>query len=468
MKPYLTFISFLLNITIFPSMVWSAQKKPNVILITIDALRADHLHCYGYEKDTSPTMDRLAAEGVLFENASTTSTRTTQSLAAMITGRYPQSIGVRTLYEKLKLDEVTLAEVLKQHGYYTGAVIANPVVKNRQLDQGFDFFSVTHKQVKAIKTNELFLSWLGQHQDRPVFAWVHYEDPRMPYFPPGKFKNIHDYSGRFEKGFGFFQHPDDLVKIKHELFKPKVVYHHTILPQRELKRIRALYDGEIAYTDMALGRLLEDMKSLGFMENTLLVVSADHGESLGEHQYYFAHGEFVYQPTSRVPLIFHWPGKIPPNRRISQNTQTIDILPSVLSFLGITDPFSGHEGRDLAGAASGKADLVGIPVYTESGESLWEKYNTRRYVSGIKGKIRSIREGNWKLILSPTKSEPILELYNLGTDPSETKNLAVEKPERTRKMARKLQEWMRKGEHHVIVPKDRNIKKLLRALGYIQ
>ena len=148
MKHSTTTILFLIVIaSSFPGC-GSGDKKPNVILITIDTLRADHLRSYGYEKETSPTLDRLAREGVLFEKASTPTPRTTQALGALVTGRYPQTIGIRSLWGKLKSDEVTLAEVLKTHGYQTGGVNSNPILLKSQIGQGFDFFFIPAPNMK--------------------------------------------------------------------------------------------------------------------------------------------------------------------------------------------------------------------------------------------------------------------------------------------------------------------------------
>lgn len=446
------------------------DKRPNLILITIDTLRADHLHAYGYMRETSPTIDRLAAGGVLFENASTASTRTTQSLAAMMTGRYPQTIGVRVLHGKLKSDEVTLAEVLKQHGYHTAGVSNNTILRGSRIKQGFDFFKNLSRDKTALEINSSLLDWLKQNRGHPVFAWIHYRDPHVPYKPPEEFINRFDtgYRGRFEKLFNFFRKADKTKADGSILYQPAVVFNHTEISPRGLKRIRALYDGEIAYTDMAIGELLEEMKAMGMMDNALVIISADHGESLGEHNYFFDHGDFVYEATVRVPLIFHWPGKISSGLRISQNVRTIDILPTILSLMGIEDPFRWRDGEDLSGAVLGKRDIRDLPVYTESGLCYFPEYNTRRHVKGVNGHIRGLREKNWKLILTPTESESILELYDLDTDPFETRNLAEKEPNRARQMVAKLKKWMGKGGNQVVPAANSQEKELLRALGYIQ
>lgn len=323
-------------------MTGCEQKKPNVILITIDTLSADHLKTYGYERNTSPTLDRLAGEGVLFMDAYAVCTRTTQSLASIFTGRYPQTIGVRALHEKLSTEELTLAEVLKQHGYHTAGVSANPVIINGRFDQGFDFFFAAPKKMRAGPLNDKIIPWLRKNRDNPLFAWVHYIDPHMPYNPPKQFRDIFDpgYEGRFKEEFTFFYHPDREIKRKHELFKGNVLFNRTKFTQQDLRRIKLLYDSEIAYVDNIIGKLLGEMAELGIMDNTLLIISADHGESLGEHRYFFDHGDFVYENVAQVPLIFHWPGHISPGIRVDRSVRTIDILPTVLSLLGITDPFN--------------------------------------------------------------------------------------------------------------------------------
>jgi arylsulfatase A-like enzyme len=469
---YLITCLLLIIFALFPYAVECKEKKPNLVLVTIDTLRADHLHAYGYERKTSPNLDRLAAEGVLFENAFTVSPRTTQSVASIITGRYPQTIGVRALWGRLKPNEGTLAEVLKQNGYYTGGVFSNPIIAKSNIDHGFDFFFIPIKidMTKAVKVNKTLFSLLQRKLNRPVFIWIHYWDPHESYNPPKEYKDLFNpgYWGAFKQKFNFYWNLDNEKIKKHELYKPRVVFNHTPLPQKDIKQISALYDGEIAYTDMAVGELLEGLKERGFMKNTLVVVTSDHGESLGEHQFFFDHGDFVYDATVRVPLIFHWSGIIPPGRRVSRSVRTIDIFPTILSLMGIPDTFGKREGKDLTPMLLGKKDLGDLPVYIESGECLFLKFNSRRYIKGVKGKIRGLREGNWKLILTPTKSEPIFELYNLDTDPSETQDLAAKEPKRVQEMFQRLKEWFKKGNKKIIREKNKEIKKSLRSVGYLQ
>lgn len=475
MKPYTVALPLLIMIALSFSGCdrGHENKKPNVILITIDTLRADHLGCYGYGKETTPTLDRLAREGVLFESAYTPSPRTTQALGALVTGRYPQTIGVRSLWKKLQKDEVTLAEVLKQHGYHTGGVNSNPILLKTHVNQGFDYFYIPSNSgmnLTAMQTNAWLLSWLKRTKNQPIFAWIHYVDPHISYQPPKEFRYRFDpdYQGRFKEGFGLWR-PDKMMGTgTHEgLSRPEAIFNHKSIPQRDRKGILALYDGEIAFTDMAVGKLLEEMKTLGILENTLIIVSSDHGESFGEHQYFSEHGDFVYDVTVKVPLIFHWPGKIPSGRRIKENVRLIDVLPTVLSLLGIPDSFDGREGENIAPAILGEGSIGNLPVYLESGECLFPQFNSRRYIQGVKGKIRGLREENWKLILTPTHSKPIIELYNLDTDPSETQNLVEKEPERAREMVQRLNNWVKKGNNQILSPIEEEAKARLRALHYL-
>src|SRR5258705_3933397 len=256
------------------------KSAPNVVLITIDTLRADHLGCYGYKQIKTPNIDAMAADGARFERAYTVVPVTLPSHTAMLTGTYPMLSGMHDFSaNKLGPQQTTLASVLKQAGYVTGAVVASAVLDSRfGLNQGFDFY-YDHFDFSRLEESNLdemerpgnvvadqALDWLAKNSQKKFFLWMHLYDPHYPYHPPEPY------------GREYADRP---------------------------------YAGEIAFADEQVGRLLRFLKDKGVYQNTVIVLSGDHGESLGEHGEK-THGFFIYNATMHVPLIIHLPGKSAP------------------------------------------------------------------------------------------------------------------------------------------------------------
>src|SRR5947209_6933186 len=256
------------------------KHAPNVVVITIDTLRADHLGCYGYSKIRTPNIDALAIESARFERAYTPVPVTLPAHTAIFTGTYPTLSGMHDFSgNKLSPKQATLATVLKQHGYTTGAVIGSAVLDSRfGLNQGFDFyydhFDFNRLQESNLEEMErpgnvvadLALDWLAKNMHSKFFLWMHLYDPHYPYRPPSPYSE---------------QYKDQL------------------------------YDGEIAFADAQVGRLISFLKTNGLYQNTLILLAGDHGESLGEHGEK-NHGFFIYNATLHVPLIIHLPGASSP------------------------------------------------------------------------------------------------------------------------------------------------------------
>ena len=308
----------------------------NVLLITIDTLRADHLGCYGYTGIQTPAIDALAKEGIRFEWAFTPVPITLPSHVSIMTGMNPASHGVLNNGEyRLDNSVKTLAQILRQHGLATAAFVG-AFVLSRQfgLDQGFERYDDAlrptqegaheafslYNERKGEMVTEASIQWLKKENPNRFFLWVHYFDPHFPYDPPQAFKSAYP------------DHP---------------------------------YDGEIAYTDHCIGLLLKELADLKVLEDTLVVLVADHGESLGEHKE-TTHGIFLYDATVRVPLILHYPGLhhsgvqsseqhsleqhpsglLPQGSVFSQPVKTLDILPTILDLLEIPHP-AGLQGKSL-------------------------------------------------------------------------------------------------------------------------
>ena len=346
----------------------------NVLLITIDTLRADHLGCYGDTRASTPSIDRLASDGVLFERAETAAPITLPAHASILTGTYPASHGVRNngTYRLGRAD--TLAEVLHAHAYRTAAVISGyPLATRYGLSQGFDSYDdrlppEKHRQVsfrerKAEEVTRAGLAWVVERPDQRFFLWLHYFDPHAPYAPPSPYAE-----------------------------------QYSLTP----------YDGEIAYVDREVGKFLERLRHLGLMDETLVVLVSDHGEGLGDHGE-ATHGVFLYESTLRVPMILSLPGVLPRGKRVSTPIRTIDLMPTVLKLVDLPEP-EDIQGTSLLPLASRRgADLLLKSV----SESILPRENYGW------SELASIRVGDWKYILAPRE-----ELYDLRTDPQELKNLA--------------------------------------------
>lgn len=393
-------------------------EHPNLLVVTIDTLRADHVGAYGYSGAATPTLDGLARTGVRFENAETTIPLTGPAHSTIFTGHYPPVHGVRNnAVFPLPDKHPTLAALLKGKGYRTAAfVAAYPVGSAFGFSQGFDEFSeafhndpvfIQAAETPANEVADAALSWLAKPGHDPFFLWVHFYDPHAPYRPPSPFRE---------------------------------------------KFVAQPYDGEIAFADAQLGRVLDGLRAAGHGDDTLVVAVGDHGEALGEHKE-STHGILIYQSTLRVPLILAGPG-VPEKRVVASRVGTVDILPTVLRLLGV-DPPEGLPGRDLRPALGGER-LSSQPFYAESlfGRLCCGWSSLRGWVSE-----------DWKLIEG---REP--ELYDLTLDPSESTNRASDEPARVTRMREALRTAVAKmapgGDAAHPAPLSPEAQERLAALGY--
>lgn len=411
-----------------------ADADLNVLLITLDTVRADALNPYGQPHVTSPNIDRLAREGVLFEQVVASAPTTLPSHATIMTGRFPFAHGVRsnTGYV-LPAANVTLAEVLKARGYRTGAEIAAPVLGgSTQMSQGFDRFrdlsssDVTRiqaqiggadGQARAVALDErsaeditrFGVRFLNENRSRRFFLWLHYFDPHRLYIPRPDFQS---------------QLPDDP------------------------------YLAEILYTDHHIGELIRHLESSGLRSHTLIALTSDHGEGLGEHGEE-SHAFFVYDSTLRVPLIFWGPPRLPVGKRIASLVRTVDIAPTILDLLGLPE-LSSVQGTSLLPLIRGETQALDLPAYGESIE-------IATLFSGAP--LRSLRYGDWKYI---HQVDP--ELYDVANDPMETKNLAASHPEKLAELRGRLQALIAEAgpaPGGAAVQLDGATAQQLQALGYV-
>ena len=399
-----------------------AQPALNVVLITIDTLRADHVGCYGYQKVKTPNIDSLASEGARFDRAFAVVPVTLPSHTTMLTGTYPMYSGMHDFSaNKLSPQQPTLASVLKQHGYATGAVVGAAVLDSRfGLNQGFDFYYDHFDFSRLDEANleemerpgnvvaDVALDWLAKNSQKKFFLWMHLYDPHFPYRPPEPY--AHDYADH-------------------------------------------LYDGEIAFADEQAGRLLRFLKDKGLYGNTLIILSGDHGESLGEHGEK-THGFFIYNATMRVPLII----RVPENktaRTIAAPVSLVDLMPTVLAALEIEVPPQVQGKSLLPALREDKAD----PSRSVYGET----YLPRLHFNW--SELRGTENARYHFIDAPHP-----ELYDLTKDPAETHNLVTEKKAVAEEMHAKLtgliRDYSAGKELAEKTSLDPALMERLKALGY--
>ena len=403
----------------------SGSDKPNVLFVLVDTLRQDHVEPYG-DATPTPGITRLSAEGTRYEDAITVIPKTTQSVAAFQTGKYPVTNGVRILKDSLGADQETLAETLRTNGYSTAAFVHNGwVMRGRGFEQGFDQFwsffelerawgparlsgwvtaidTFTTRRIRPfdgntdarVATNRI-VDWM-RNAPQPFYGYVHYFDPHWPYRPPGedgecKVNNIQKIK-RISRGEMMFKNP---------------------LSDEENKRACELYRKEVTYNADQVGRMLDALDEMGVADNTIVIFTADHGHSLGEHDYWYHHGEFLYDASMSIPLIIKAPGMLEAGAVNTDPVRSIDVMPTVLGMADIAIPES--DGVDLRVERPGAA-------FMETDISYF-KWNKRRYIKGINGKLRGVRTGDWKLIYTPKKGRGVWELFNLKDDPEELTNL---------------------------------------------
>ncbi|MFN8178318.1 MAG: sulfatase [bacterium] len=457
-----------------------ADRAPDVLLLTIDTLRPDYLSVNGYDRPTSPVLDALILSGWYFEDAASPIGRTTPALASLLTGAYPHSTRVRALWENMPPEVVTLPQVLRAAGWRTLAVVTNNVLTtDRGLDRGFDIYDTAEDSRPARVTTDKAIEQLARiPKDQPLFAWVHYIDPHVPYRSDPKIIQSFDpgYRSRYPLAFGWTPlpgepagpvkpFPDDLPKVD--------ATHRNHLPENVVAHIRRLYAADIRSADDEIGRLLAAFRARSG-KNLLVVFAADHGESLGEHAYFFDHGDYCYEGEIRVPLAF----SLPPSSRfagkgyLSGRVSLVDVAPTLLELLSVkaSPEFASRlEGRSLVPFLQGDSPPE-RPVFGESGHAFYPEVVTRRVRNDVEGAFRCVVLGDWKLIWTPFQTGALeWELYDLRKDPHETHDLWRADQPHFQELKPILLEWAKAGkwkdEPSPIA--ERDLEKL-RSLGYIK
>ena len=403
----------------------------NVILIALDTLRADHLGCYGYPRTTSPFLDRLAREGVLFERCYAPNIPTHPSFTTMHTGKEAITHNIVNIGGRVPLDPniKLLAEILQERGYFTAAVDN----MRRHFPRGFDIYqdyswdrSKPGVLRKAETVTNKVLPVLDSiaNAGRPFFLFVHYWDPHTPYLPPSPYRTRFYPSGRDP----FDSQNDSMDKVW--AFEPFRWYFHDWMPGvTDTDYVNALYDGEIAYMDRHLRPVFARLAERSLSRDTVVMITADHGEVLDEHEgYYDHHG--LYECNVRVPLLLWAPGLLPRGRRVPGFVQNLDLAPTVLDLCNVADT-QQMEGKSLLPSIFGLRDGNYDELFFS--EASWQ----------VK---RAVRAGQWKLIaaLAPSfhPGSPPRELYDIDADPDEQRNVADQQPDVVAGLQTKLETYV--------------------------
>jgi arylsulfatase A-like enzyme len=415
---------------------------PNVVLVVVDTLRADHLGIYGYPRDTSPNLDALARESFLYRNAISTAPWTSPAVGSILTGRYPPQIGITG--RPIVLDEAVrrLPEVLQARGYETAGIVSHLYVGSKyNYQQGFGFWDESqaqgHTHVSSREVTNRAIEFLSRSEERRFFLFLHYFDPHLDYIQHEKYDYSKGYSGRVRSG-------NDNT---HEL---RTLAWSGQLKRPDIRYLRALYDSEISYTDEHIGRFLDELRRRGLYDDALIIVTSDHGESFMDRpDRWIGHTISVYGECLNVPLILKLPGQRE-HRLIEEWVSIIDIPSTILSLTGPANP----RGMPLEGSSLTRP---------RSGRALFAQ--TRRTFSKD-----SVVLNGWKLIHSVEAREQ--ELFDLADDPGERRDRLAAEPRVASALSGLLREWSQRmeaattkvgAEEPAYTPEEID---MLRALGY--
>lgn len=448
--------------------------RPNVLVIMLDTLRADRLSCYGYDRETSPTIDALAAEGVLFENAYSTCNWTLPSHASLFTGLHPNQAGATSETLHLPSDNATLAEALAADGYHTAAFICNSwVSKERGFGQGFVEYHemwrrenlpekrAMHQTIESVAVDRM-VDWIANTRtdNAPFFLFTNLNGVHLPYSPR------EPYLTRFLSE----EYPRPLVTWAMQITS---WWDHLAgqmrLGEREYRLLGDLYDGEIGFADAQVGRLMHALNQAGILDDTIVIITADHGENLGERER-IDHMMTMYETVLRIPLVIRYPRGLQPTR-VTKLASIIDVAPTILDMCGAREqmPHLNAATTSLVTKANRKRDYViaGNERPVTGIELLKDRYPGYDWQL-IDYRMRCLRTVSHKLIWNENHS---FEMYNLASDPQELTNLADTQPATQRQLLSILQKRFdaiaSTREHPMFHSTDEETLERLRSLGYI-
>ena len=478
-------------------------KNPNILLISIDSLRSDRLSCYGCPRETSPNLDILAGEGAVFDHAFSAANWTGASLASLLTGLYPTVHGYTNKYYYLDKELITLPSILRQYGYQTLCFSNNMYVSSRTgLDQGFDTFlyqghpepgtgekkeSAAYRSLRnlipmrlryylkdisdltnkermlsrddgAKATETAFINHISQcDPDRPFFAYIHYQEPHSIYYPPYMYRRRFFSGSHWKEGaYLEFDHMGYFAG-------------HVEFTETDVRHYLELYDGEIAYLDWRLGRLFHWLTVKNLMNDTVVIVTSDHGENMGEKGFFW-HAFCLYDKLIRVPLIMRYPEWFKANQRHTQLTQTVDIVPTLLQGLGIEWQYKrDRQGQSFLSRFERNAALT----ETFNPEMMVNRWlNRRKDLAKTEFRdflrdLRAIQTADYKLIRA---SDGAHEFFDMNADPGEEQNLYDPDSKQVKQYNSELQNWVGSFTPHVADSThsgfDKETWNKMRELGY--
>jgi arylsulfatase A-like enzyme len=447
---------------------------PDVVLVVVDSLRADHVSSYGYSRPTTPHLDALAREGVLFENAVSQAPWTGASVASLLTGLQPSVHGLDAgprwvampasgglpfvVQRKMHGSAETLPEVLRAHGYRTAGFVSNVYLNSVfGFGRGFDVYQDDHadysedvllRKRRGDETNRRVAAWLATRPREPFFLLVHYNDPHWPYDPPPP------HGAAWVAGYRGPLTPEDTAFVAES--EGRVVD----LDRKDLEYLVGLYDGEVAFADANVGALFAQLRGAGLQRSVLAVVTADHGEEFLDHGS-TSHGYTLFEEQLHVPLVMRLPGVLPA-RRVRQQVRLIDVMPTVLDLAGIGGDETRLQGESLAALARGSADHGPGDAFSEA---------------PLRGALRSLRTGTgWKLVEDLQRGGRLV--FDLVRDPHERTDLSARDPAAARALARRAARQAAacrarratldlEGPTPAPVVVDEALRKRLEALGYV-
>lgn len=442
----------------FLSVYLKRASNPNILFITIDALRPDHLSCYGYRRNTSPNIDGVAQEGVIFSEAISQGASTIPSLPSIMYSRYFRTNNMAPTLDSIKNVKIpfsTIFEILQSKGYFTVVACAHPAFQplfytdsyycQKGLNKIIEFDDV---KPHAWQVTNRVIRWLKKYCKKPFkkpfFLWIHYMDTHTPYILPLCYKAKFCWDELMQ--------PPCPIKILTRppwiggIPLPYIEYNIT-----DFRYYIAQYDGAISLVDEYIGFIIEYLKENNLWNNTLVIISADHGEAMGEHDFYLVHSLHLYDEFIRVPLIIKLPKNLVQSKRIEQQVELIDIVPTILDILGIKK-YNFMQGESL------------LPLILNDGN-----YN-KKYAFSNAGVLRCVRTSQWKLIFDESNNS--YEMYDLGNDPKERTNLIgiSEYEEEFNILKNELNKWLNQEPFYPFSEENINeeVKRALRSLGYTQ
>jgi arylsulfatase A-like enzyme len=434
----------------------------NIVLISVDTLRADHLGIYGYDRPTSPSIDGLAREGAVFTQAICQNTNTNPSHASMLSGLYPHSHGNRDNFFRMADDVPMLQEVLSDAGYTTAAFVSGYTLKDQicGLARGFDVYDDTFsgKERLGKQTTDRAVAWLQENADQRFFLFFHLFDPHGPYDPPAQRPAHFD-----PRGPARVVAPDRIPRYQRLPIGSADGGYWT-----DLRLYEAKYDEEIAYADRQVATLLGELDRLGLSDNTMIVLTSDHGEVLDERSHLLDHGGGVGDEEIRVPLILRLPDGRFAGQRFTGQVQSIDIAPTLANLAGV-DLGPQAQGLDLVPhLESGTGDPHG-DAFIET-RLIPNRWRDRGYLLKPPDTLKVVRRPDAKIVVFPGTPRNYIEVYDLLNDPGERRNISADRTDLTRSLLSSLEKFLALPPrfNQVANPESNpETREIFKTLGYV-